>query len=548
MILNFPDEFEPTNGQKIILGKIDKAIKQKKKFVIVSAPTGSGKSFIPKTLANASSSPAPEFVELIESYKAYECDEAGELVHKDTLNELPSFGCTALTVTKSLQDQYRSLFTDTETLKGKSNYQCAIDENCSVDIAPCVHASKLKASCCAKGICPYYNQRNATLISKFNSLNYSMFLALPEELRKRQFIVCDEASELEDELVSSFSFYVDMNMLTSLKLKVEIPNVKSTNADVIKWIKKLLTSVHDKKKDITTKIQNKKYKSSKQLEKLQTTARECSELERSVCRVLQSWAKCEYVKTIDINKDKIPFILLQPVYVDTLAQEMFNAADTVVLMSASIIDPKHFAKSLGIEDYVYVDVPSEFDSKKAPIVMVSKYKLSRKHIDTDLPKIAKVVQMLCDKHKDQKGLIHTHTFNITEYLRKNVLKSKRFLFRDDENTNEMIVDEHKNSPEPTILVSPSLTHGVDLKGDLAEFQIIVKAPYLPLGDERVKTIIKSNQRWYTNKMISTVVQAAGRGVRTKEDNCITYVLDGCITDTVRRNVSIFPKHFIDRIL
>ena len=39
--------------------------------VLVAAPTGSGKSFLSKTLANASSNPSQAFIDLVESNEAF---------------------------------------------------------------------------------------------------------------------------------------------------------------------------------------------------------------------------------------------------------------------------------------------------------------------------------------------------------------------------------------------------------------------------------------------------------------------------------------------
>ena len=93
-----------------------------------------------------------------------------------------------------------------------------------------------------------------------------------------------------------------------------------------------------------------------------------------------------------------------------------------------------------------------------------------------------------------------------------------------------------------------MTFGVDLKGDLAKFQILVKAAFLPLNDERVKTVMESDKNWYVNKMLDDLIQACGRGVRSKQDECITYILDSNITNNVLRYKHKLPKHFLDRFV
>ena len=88
---------------------------------------------------------------------------------------------------------------------------------------------------------------------------------------------------------------------------------------------------------------------------------------------------------------------------------------------------------------------------------------------------------------------------------------------------------------------------MDLKGDLARFQIIVKTPWLPLGDERVKKLANLDRQWYVSKMFSTLIQSCGRGVRSVDDECITYILDGAVIPLIHQYKSILPSYFIDRI-
>ena len=101
--------------------------------------------------------------------------------------------------------------------------------------------------------------------------------------------------------------------------------------------------------------------------------------------------------------------------------------------------------------------------------------------------------------------------------------------------------------DPTVLVSPSMVYGIDLKDDLARFQIIVKLPFLPLGSKRIKQLFDIDKEWYENKMLNAVVQAAGRSTRSKNDYSSTYILDGNFINVVTRAKNKLPKHFIERI-
>jgi Rad3-related DNA helicase len=200
-------------------------------------------------------------------------------------------------------------------------------------------------------------------------------------------------------------------------------------------------------------------------------------------------------------------------------------------------------------DYEYIESGSGFDPKKAPIYVSQTNKLNHANLQKALPSIVKQIDAICEKHKDEKGIIHTHTNSITSFIKNNTnTGNNRFLYRDQMYKNEDILDIHENSEDPTVLVSPSLGLGVDLKGDLARFQIIVKAAYLPLGDDRIKKMFNQDKQWYANKMLSNFIQQCGRGIRSKDDHCVTYVLDANIFTAVLRNKSKLPKYFLDRFV
>ena len=120
-----------------------------------------------------------------------------------------------------------------EVVKGKSNYQCVVVERFPVDVAPCVSSQNLKADCWAKCKCPYYEARNKALTAQFNTLNYNMFFALPDHLKKRQFLICDEASELEDQLVKEFTCKIEYKFLARMDIA---PRILTSSMNALKVV------------------------------------------------------------------------------------------------------------------------------------------------------------------------------------------------------------------------------------------------------------------------------------------------------------------------
>lgn len=525
----FPSEFVPRDHQVYGLQQIVEAINSGEKYIIVQAPTGSGKSFFSKTFANTTSVVNSEYKRLVEGYHAYQDDFAG------AFEKFKPHGMFALTTTKALQNQYKDLFGESVVFKGKSNYQCEIDESFTTDLAPCVISSQQKKKCWSNCQCPYYEARNEALVSQFSVLNYASFFNLPDYLKKRDIIVCDECSELEDEIVKNYSVVVNYKQLTFLgidseKLKSEEP------AKVLGWLGDLYSVINDVVNSFSGRARFEKNKIEL------TKQQQRKDLAEAVAHTINHWNDAQYIVEKDAEK-----VSITPFKIDKLSTCLFNFADVVILMSATIVDKEIFAKNLGIQKYKYIEIPSTFDAKKSPIYCHTKFPLSYKTIDTNLPKIINLIEQIAENHKGEKGIIHTHSFAITQAV-QNRLNSKRFLYREEGTNNEAIIKEHNLRPDDTVLVSPSLTMGLDLKGDLGKWQIIVKLPYPSLANKRVKMLFEKEPGWYKMKMFISLIQAAGRCTRTKEDESVTYILDGLSGKVIVENKDILPKHFLARVM
>ena len=535
----FPDGFTPSSEQVKIVNDIEKAFKSNKKIVICCAPTGSGKSFIARTLANLSNKPTEEFTRLVESYDAYKKEFDGSYSYASECQQEPPAGTFALTITKALQDQYFNLFNDTSVLKGKANYQCDLDNNFDTELAPCTFAPKIKDQCWTANRCHYYNARNRALLAPFAALNYKMFLNLPDHLKNKNFIVCDEASELEDELIRQYSAEIVYEKLDAYNITYKTL-ITDNQQRTLNWITELSETLNVEIETLARKATSKDaYTNLTQSEQIKYGY--IKNLHRSLTSLISLWNKGEHVVEIDAKH-----VVITPLKADFLAENIFKFADKIVLLSATIIDHKNFAKSLGIKDYEYIEVSSSFDPKKSPIYVCSKYKLNHKNLRNQLPYICQYIDQILQNHKNEKGIIHTHSYEITEFIRERV-KNSRLLFRDSNTTNEDILKLHVESTESTVLVSPSMVYGIDLKDDLARFQIIIKLPFLPLGSKRIKQLFDIDKDWYENKMLNAVVQASGRSTRSKDDHSATYILDGNFVNVATRSKNKLPKHFIERI-
>lgn len=543
----FPSKDKARPQQITALHEISRIFSSKKKFVIACLPTGSGKSHIAASIAKST----PEIDEarkrLIDSYLIYKKDKYGSFQYEDDFLYGNPFGSFILTITKSLQDQYKELFPSSIIVKGKSNYTCDVDPSVTVNMAPCLYSNKLKEKCFSEKRCPYYETRKDALLTVDPILNYRSFISLPSFLRKREIYICDEASDLESELVGHYSLTVLYSQLESeeisfKKLKSDDPKVAGS------WLNDIYLKLKTEVDSLRTKVSKiaKDFKSEAVLNRETQRLSKLSDLLTSLESVVTYWEECEYLVEHK-DSERVVFV---PYDIKPLAKDLFSGAEKVLMMSATITNHLEFSKSLGIgeDEYEYVEISSVFDPKKSPIKCSRKYSLSYKTNNSDLPKIIESAIQLCEIHKGEKGIIHTHTNQITEAFKKLCKNSDRFLFRDSKSSNEDIIEIHKNSNSDTILVSPSLSTGISLDDHLGRFQIILKAPFLPLSSKRIKKIYDKSKSYYMMKMLDTLIQMCGRCTRSIDDHSVTYILDGNAVNSILQNKQYIPKNFLERLL
>ena len=112
-----------------------------------------------------------------------------------------------------------------------------------------------------------------------------------------------------------------------------------------------------------------------------------------------------------------------------------------------------------------------------------------------------MVNRIVTKYATKKGITHTHSFKITravvDYLRAHGHGSRLLTHSAEiQGSRDKAVRDHSASPEPTFLVSPSMTEGLDLKEDLGRWQIICKVPW-PSMDPYIKARMQRDPDWYT---------------------------------------------------
>ena len=191
-----------------------------------------------------------------------------------------------------------------------------------------------------------------------------------------------------------------------------------------------------------------------------------------------------------------------PVFTSPYCKEVFEKCDKTLMMSATILDKDAFCKSLGLapKEVKFIQVPSDFPLENRPIIPLN---IARLDFNTPQQQQVKTilsgaVENVMTLHKNHKGIIHTTSYEQVNFIKANISETNRcrLLQTDPDIPRDEVIAKHVNSIKPTVLISPSLYTGLDLKDDLSRFQIITKVPYSDLGDRWINEKRKISGQWY----------------------------------------------------
>lgn len=515
-------------GTEQALDEIVTAKEEGKRFILVDGPTGSGKSGIAVAFARSEKS-------------------------------------VIVTPTKMLQHQYANTekFKQEYTIFGKANYQCGLPDmkDLRVDEAICCSpavtrdnlgfipwtkedgfdASKyfkgdpinarLQKTCVAKGVCSYYSKIDK--ISKVPGavLNYdllSFLKRMPNQeggIEMGTSIVMDEAHALLDKMRSVYGFQLSIDRAVRL---FGPDGSRQAGESAVAWLIRLMEYA-SKNKD------------------QETDPKEASSLNvfhANLQRLLKLGVADKKKFHIQDTGDKIE---IKPLDLRLFKDLVFYPFKTVLMLSATF--PHNFCEILGLEEdeVSRVTIPSTFVVENRPAVFLGNApSINWRTTFNDHHFCIKAIRTILDRHPEDKGIIHSANYKLFGQLRTIFKGNKRFVWVDRDLDKDEVIEYHAKSKIPTILVSPSMMEGVDLKDDLARFQVLLKVPYASL-DDYTKKMMEIFDGFYENETITKITQAYGRAVRSSDDFATFYILDGAFNRLLKRNRKLFSPYFLEAL-
>ena len=525
--------------EKAINFALNSYINDNKKYVILELGTGVGKSATGIAIARYMEAHGP--------------------VEKNEDNE-PLTGAYVVTTQKILQEQYlRDFGTSTnqlvKSIKSSNNYICSFynDQTCAESkrilskLAKQLNGTEFQKHC--KQQCKYSIEKQEFINSPISITNFSYILAestYAGKLEPRNMLIVDEAHNTESEL-GKFIEVTFSEKFAKEVLKCKMSKSESQES-IYDWIsttykKSLVRYINELEKTLA--------KLSNDIEGYGNYSKQYEMLDKHICKVnrfLEAYKSENWVMNVSLpphdNKKAGKKYEFKPIDVSPYSyQTFFRLGARVLVMSATIVDKEIFCDSLGIKEkeVAYLSILSPFSIENRPIHFLPVGSMSKNSIEFTLPKIVEVVKMLLEKHNKEKGIIHCTNYRVAKHIQEN-FSSSRLMLHDSSNRDE-VLKRHIQSEEPTVLLSPSMTEGVDLYDNLSRFQIICKVPFPYLGDLVVKKRMEKNKFWYPYMTAKSVIQSLGRSIRNQNDFAISYILDSDWEKFFRMNSKLFPKDF-----
>ena len=508
-----------------------------KKFVIIEAGTGVGKSAIGVTISRALSSQ----MDRSESHKP---------------------GAYFLTTQKILQDQYLSDFGgkngNMTSLKSSSNYQCKHHKKQSCAESQRMlrveqdKTSKFFRTCSFS--CTYKEAKTCFIEAPESITNFSYFFAettYSGKLTPRDVLVIDEAHNTDAEMSKFIEVSVSERFAQTV-LNLQMPKSLNSERAAFDWVKNIYTTkLTSHLKHIETMFEQHAGLREK-VKEFDALSRQIEMLDKHLSKVnkfIELFDEDNWVLSVTEAEDqKSRRIEFKPIDISPYSEQtLFKMGRKVLMLSATILNHRAFCESLGVplEQASFFSLPSPFPVENRPVLVSSIGKMSASEIDNTLPKLAEAIKQILATHPNEKGLIHCHSYKISNYIMKNI-KNKRLITHKSDD-REDVLNQHLTSSLPSVLVTPSMTEGIDLKGDASRFQIICKVPYPYLGDKLVQKRMRKWSWWYPLQTAKTVIQSLGRSIRSFDDFAVSYILDSDWNRFYGQNQDMFPDTFKEAV-
>lgn len=528
--------------------------------VVIEAPTGSGKTDIAKTVA-------------LYATRDFDNLQARASKSLDPGLVLADAQAHMITSMKLLQDAYLKSPGEVVLLKGKGNYSCENDPRDALSMLAFAAEGGDGSgfSCrdseifyggrgCGSKKCPYQKAKDAAHTRPLALHNFESFLnqvvmgkSFPHQ---RALITVDEAHNIEDKIINFASVEISASILKSLTIGWR---PLTSEADIGDWLTKVRHSVSCVVQDVKNELEgmrvmfrgvntNVNANVIKRLSWMLKTGEDFINRSQRYFSSVDSTRGKPMKWTVDFDDENVR---LEPVQGGRFVREaLMKWGRKQLLLSATFLDGSGAysgALRLRPETTAKFAVPSTFAADRRPIIRRYVGNLGHRQFGDNSAAMVSEIQKICAENPGVRGVVHCTSYGMAEGLRQSMSGDKRFVWH-GKNDRESVVREFMSGrcQRNAVLVGVGLTEGYDFAGDLCRFQVLIRIPY-PYPSKRLKARSEVDPRHMDWRTCLTMVQTYGRGMRSADDHCRTYVLDSRFDKFVKTNVGQLPAWFREAI-
>jgi Rad3-related DNA helicase len=437
-----------------------------------------------------------------------------------------------LTSTKGLQDQiardFESISTD---IRGMMNYPCTMAEkfglskHTRVADAPC-HSG---AGCNLRGSgCGYFDDYRRAQVADIVVTNYQCWFydqmkgkSNLKTYRPVDMLICDEAHDAIEELSSYLSTVLERK--DCLSLDVGWPQSGYHQQEWQDW-----ASLHAQRLELRIETLKEQLSSNGTSMTLLHEIKVNKELLRKLERVSDmrdEWC----IEELDRHGDTFKSVKFDPLWPRKYAEaNLFRGVPKVVLVSATVREKTAELLGIGQSDLAFQEFPSSFPVERRPVIHVPTVRMNfrNEQDDDQMMWFLRKLDLLVGKRGDRKGVIHAVSYKRARFILDNSEHKGRMMVHGTDTRASTIDRFLRASPESgAVLVSPSVDTGYDFRYTAAEYQIIVKIPFVDTRGTVMKARCREDKDYGAYLAAQTLQQMTGRVMRAEDDMGETLVLD-----------------------
>lgn len=534
--IGLPEQFPSWRPEQI--DALFRRIDQEERFFFPVMPTGSGKSLYALALA-----------------------------------KMTGWRTMVLTATNNLLGQYDDDFRSSGlvSVMGQSNYPCvAVDRGGflfryqslgrTVDRGPC-HSGVRCAL--AGGGCLYFDQVRAVADADIGLTNYDYWLSIGKALRSGKLkedplgafdaLVCDEGHAAAAKVSEALTVELDLGQFqkwTGLRPLIEGASVADWRALAAKAAEVADQIAADIRREVA-------------FVGLTREAAEASKAVKSLRQSLEAVTEAgdDWIVTREKRQRRssppASVVRFEPVWPTADAESvLFRQIPNVVVMSATTTpaDPPR----LGIrkQELSFVEYPSSFPVSHRPvIVFVPEAKSLRIRVDHNMSESDERIWIgFIDRIIEERlelgraGLIHCVSYKRAKRILELSRHRKRIVAHfGSSDLKEALREFRDPKSRRKVMLSPSLTEGVNLPGDECRWILFPKLPFPDMRSAVMQARKAADPDHQGALMMRALAQGVGRGVRSRPDWCESIILDGHAGWALNRYQKYAPKSFNEAV-